>query len=228
MKQRQAARSVPPGPGPQAPPGGQVQPVAGTRGTGPGAGRLLRADARRNRARILQVAFEAFAEAGLSVPVAEIARRAGVGTGTVSRHFPAKELLFEAIFLDRAEHLALHAARLAAAADPGEAFFEFLALVIAEGAANRGLAEALAGAGFDLEATARRTGLDMMGALNELLARAQRAGAVRGDIDTADVKALITGCLARAPDAADRAARDRMISIVRQGLQNALPSHCSR
>jgi AcrR family transcriptional regulator len=188
---------------------------------GPGTGRPLRADARRNRARILQVAFEAFAAEGLSVPVAEIARRAGVGTGTVSRHFPTKESLFEAILLDRAEHLAGQAERLAAAGDPGDAFFDFFSLVIAEGAANRGMAEALAGAGFDLDATTRRTGLDMMGALDELLAHAQRAGAVRGDIDVADVKALITGCLARTPAAADPAARDRIISIIRQGLRKA-------
>ena len=183
-----------------------------------------RADARRNRARILQVAFGAFATEGLSVPVAEIARRAGVGTGTVSRHFPTKQALFEAILLDRTEFLAGQAARLAAAADPGEAFFEFFALVIAEGAANLGMAQALAGAGFDLDATARRTGFDVLGALDELLARAQRAGAVRSDINTADVKALITGCLARTADTADPAARDRMISIARQGLQSSLPA----
>src|SRR5215469_7455920 len=142
--------------------------------SGTPAGRPQRADARRNRARILQVAFGAFAAEGLSVPVAEIARRAGVGTGTVSRHFPTKQALFEAILLDRTELLAGQAARLAAAADPGEAFFEFFALVIAEGAANLGMAQALAGAGFDLDATARRTGFDVMGALDELLARAQR------------------------------------------------------
>ena len=215
---------APRGPGPQTPrPGREAQPQPGGQATGAGqdAGRALRADARRNRARILQAAFEAFAAEGLSVPVAEIARRAGVGTGTVSRHFPTKESLFEAIMLDRAGHLAGQARRLTVAADPGEAFFEFFAMVIAEGAANRGIAEVLAGAGFDLDATARRTGLDLIGALNELLARAQRAGAVRDDIDTADVKALITGCLARTPDATDPAARDRMISITRQGLQNA-------
>jgi AcrR family transcriptional regulator len=186
------------------------------------AGRPLRADARRNRALILEAAFEAFASDGLSVPVQEIARRAGVGTGTVSRHFPTKEALFEAILLSRAGLLVDEAARLARSDDPGAAFFEFFSLVIAEGTANLGLAEALAGAGFDLEANAKRGGLDVMGALNDLLARAQRAGAVRADADAMDVKALISGCLARAPGTADRAARDRMISIARQGLRNAL------
>jgi AcrR family transcriptional regulator len=190
-------------------------------------GRPLRADARRNRALILEAAFEAFASDGLSVPVHEIARRAGVGTGTVSRHFPTKESLFEAILHSRAERLVDEAARLARSNDPGAAFFEFFSLVIAEGAANLGLAEALAGAGFDLESNAKRRGLDVMGALNDLLARAKRAGAVRADVDAMDVKALISCCLARSQGTADLAARDRMINITRQGLRNAIPPPAS-
>jgi AcrR family transcriptional regulator len=81
-----------------------------------------------------------------------------VGTGTVSRHFPTKEGLFQAVFVDRVQRLADRARALAGAADPGAAFLEFFALVVAEGAANRGLAEALAGAGFDLEAAAGARG----------------------------------------------------------------------
>lgn len=182
--------------------------------------RPLRADARRNRARILEVAFEAFAAEGLSVPVQEIARRAGVGTGTVSRHFPTKESLFEAILRDRAAQLADEAARLARSVDPGTAFFEFFSLVIAEGTANLGMAQALAGAGFDLDTVAKHGGLDIMGALDDLLVRAQQAGAVRADVDGMDVKALISGCLARNPSTADPAARNRMISIAIRGLKN--------
>ena len=68
----------------------------------------------------------------------------------------------------------------------------------------------------------------MIGVLTEFLARAQRAGAVRGDVDPADVEALITGCLARTPDPADPAAPDLMSSIARRGLQNALPARDSR
>jgi AcrR family transcriptional regulator len=187
------------------------------------AGRPPRADARRNRARILEVAFESFAAEGLTVPVQEIARRAGVGTGTVSRHFPTKEALFEAIVLSRVEHLIAEAGRLMAAGDPGSAFFEYFSLLVAEGAANRGLADALSGAGFDLEGAAARRGLDVAGTLRVLLTQAQQAGAVRSDIDAADVKALITGCLAREHDAADAAARDRMTSVVCQGLRPSPP-----
>jgi AcrR family transcriptional regulator len=177
----------------------------------------LRADARRNRARVLEVAAQVFAAEGLSVPVHEIARRAGVGTGTVSRHFPAKEDLYEAILLSRMEQLAAAADTMTATHDPGPALFAFFGTLVREGAANRGLAEALAGAGYDLEGAGVAAGYDMPGRLRELLARAQEAGAVRPDIDYADVKALLAGCLAR--DGGDGAALDRVIAVVCDGLR---------
>jgi AcrR family transcriptional regulator len=197
-------------------PGGSGRPAAGTR---PGAGRAVRADARRNRARVLEVAIEAFATEGLSLPVHEIARRAGVGTGTVSRHFPTKESLFEAIVFSFAERLVEQARQLAATEDPGTAFFGFFSAMVGEGAANRALADALAGAGFDVEAAASRAEHDVMGALRDLLARAQQAGAVRGDVDVADVKALMVGCLARERPGGDAHARDRMLAVVCEGLR---------
>jgi len=180
----------------------------------------MRADARRNRDRILEVAFETFAAEGLSVPVQEIARRAGVGTGTVSRHFPTKESLFEAVVLKRAAALMAQATCLTGAADPGAAFFEYFAILVAEGAANLGMAEALMGAGYDLDAACAREGLDMMGGLRALLTRAQQAGAVRPDVTTDDVKALMTSVLTRAPTPEDPGARDRMIAIATAGLRN--------
>jgi AcrR family transcriptional regulator len=185
----------------------------------------------------------AAASEATTLPVQEIARRAGVGTGTVSRHFPTKESLFEAVVLVRASGLAEQAARLARSGDPGAAFFEYFALLITEGAANLGMAEALMGAGYDLDAACLRDGIDLKGALDGLLVRAQRAGAVRADVNGDDVKALMTSCLSRTPTQADPAARDRMIAIATQGLRNPLqaawpggpasrrkttPSHSSR
>jgi AcrR family transcriptional regulator len=181
--------------------------------------RPLRADARRNRERVLETAFDAFAAEGLSVSVHEIARRAGVGTGTVSRHFPTKEALFEAVFVSRVERLVAMARQLSEAEDAGAAFFSFFAAIVAEGAANRGLADALTGAGFDIKTATSEPEHDVMGALGGLLSRAQEAGSVRHDIDTADVMALITGCLAREPDPKLPAARDRLISVIREGLR---------
>jgi AcrR family transcriptional regulator len=182
-------------------------------------GRQPRADARRNRARVLEVAAQVFATEGLAVPIHEIARRAGVGTGTVSRNFPTKEELFAAILLGRMELLMAQADALPDEADPGSAFFTFFETLVREGAANLGLAEALAGAGYDLETAAARAGYDLAGKLRNLLARAQRAGAVRTDIDYADVKALMAGCLARAGGDGNEAALTRMIAVVREGLR---------
>jgi AcrR family transcriptional regulator len=184
-----------------------------------GSGRPLRADARRNRTRVLEVAFQAFAAEGLSVSVHEIARRAGVGAGTVSRHFPTKEALFQAVLLSRVDWLMAQARRLDPAADPGPAFFEFFSVLVEEGAANRGMADALAGAGYDVEAAASSGDRDVMGALGCLLTRAQQAGAVRDDIEIADLKALIEGCLARERHATDPAARQRMVAVACDGLR---------
>jgi AcrR family transcriptional regulator len=168
---------------------------------------------------VLEAAIEAFAESGLAVPVHEIARRAGVGTGTVSRHFPTKEALYAAIVQDRTGRLVNQARSLAAVEDPGSAFFAFLGAMVEAGAANRGLADAMAGAGFDVEAAASGAEHDLMGALGELLAAAQAAGSVRGDIDTTDVRALIVGCLARDGIADDAGARSRLTAVVCEGLR---------
>ena len=123
--------------------------------------RAQRADAQRNRARVLEVAAEVFAAEGLSVPVHEIARRAGVGTGTVSRHFPTKADLLAAILLDRIAQLIARADALASTQEPGTAFFSFFATLIRDAAAHRGLAESLAGAGYAVEAYAASAGHDL-------------------------------------------------------------------
>src|SRR4029079_11647392 len=88
--------------------------------------RPLRADAARNRARVLQVAYDTFASDGLAVPIDEIARRAGVGGGTVYRHFPTKEALFVAVVDDRLRWIIGSARDLLVAEGPGEALFAFL------------------------------------------------------------------------------------------------------
>ena len=180
-----------------------------------------RADAQRNRARVLETAAQVFAEEGLSVPVHEIARRAGVGTGTVSRHFPHKQDLFAAILLSRLERLIAQADSLAGQQDPGTAFFTLLSTLVREGATHRGLAEALAGAGYDLDAAAEEAGYDVTAGLRGLLERAQAAGAVRDDIDYADVKALMTGCLLRVEGRADSdlAALERVTAVLCDGLR---------
>ena len=136
---------------------GTARPGAGQGAAGPG--RALRADAARNREKVLRAARDAFAESGYGVPLDEIAARAGVGPGTVYRHFPTKEALFEAVVTVRVQDLVDDARARADASDPGGAFFGFLARVAAESAAKRDLPDAISIAGSlreDLNAARRR------------------------------------------------------------------------
>ncbi|MEU1307410.1 helix-turn-helix domain-containing protein [Streptomyces cinnamoneus] len=161
-----------------------------------------RADARRNRVLVLQAARSAFEEMGLAVPLGEIARRAGVGTGTVYRHFPTKEALFRATVVDRVRLFTDTARELAQADDPGPVFFRYLAAVVRLSARNKGLCDALEGS-FEPSPGVER---DFRAALTVLLERAQQAGAVRKDVAIGDVMALLVGCLSmeqrRGPDVA--------------------------
>ncbi len=154
----------------------------------------MRADARRNRAKVLAAAEEAFAADGLAVPLDDIARLAGVGAGTVYRHFPSKEALFQAVVLERIQQFAQEARALVTADDPGEVFLDYFVRVIKQASLNRAICDALAEAGG--HAFKAGAGDDFRSALAELLRRAQEAGAVRQDIDGDDLRALIVGCLA--------------------------------
>src|SRR5579885_3613499 len=118
------------------------------------APRPLRADAVRNRARILEAANEAFAAEGLGVPIDVIAQRAGVGVGTMYRHFPTKEALGAAILTTKMEALIAEADRLAEADDPAAALDEYLAAILTEGTACSALAGAFSETDYDLKATA--------------------------------------------------------------------------
>ncbi|MEV0375323.1 helix-turn-helix domain-containing protein [Streptomyces sp. NPDC050636] len=154
-----------------------------------------RADARRNRALVLQAARSAFEEHGLGVPLGEIARRAGVGAGTVYRHFPSKKALFRASIVDRMRLFTDTATDLADVEDPGEVFFRFLGSVVRLAARNKGLCDALEGAGSSSAEEQPGPERDFGEALGVLLTRAQEAGAVRKDVVLDDVRALLVGCM---------------------------------
>jgi AcrR family transcriptional regulator len=178
--------------------------------------RVQRADGRRNQARVLEEAFAAFAVHGAAVSIREIARRAGVSAGTVTRHYPTKEALFRAVALHRIEHLVHSAEQIAAREHPAEAFFTFFALLVRHSVTDHAVGDALTGAGFDLQSAASTGIEDFNAALTGLLTRAQQTGAVRGDADNADIKALIAGCIARDSDGT---AQKRMIEIACDGLR---------
>jgi AcrR family transcriptional regulator len=179
--------------------------------------RPLRADAARNRARVLQVAYETFAAEGLAVPIDEIARRAGVGAGTVYRHFPTKESLFQAIVVERVGQL-IGVARGMAADDPGQALYVFLRYMFDEGAVDQGLADALAGIGIDLGTSFPEGERELMVVLAELLALAQAAGSARSDVDAKDVKTLLVGLQAMQRYRGDA---ERVFRIVCDGLASS-------
>jgi AcrR family transcriptional regulator len=180
------------------------------------SGRPLRADALRNRARLLDAAEKVFADQGLAVPVEEIARQAGVGVGTVYRHFATKEELFAGVLVDRMEKITEHARSLQESGDPGEAFFAFLRYLIDQASANKALFEALSQAsGVDL-GHASGLGRGLKEVQTQLLEDAQRAGKVRDDIDATDLKALVAGCLAMRAHGADP---ERSVTIVFDGLR---------
>jgi AcrR family transcriptional regulator len=180
--------------------------------------RPLRADAARNRARVLEVAYDTFAAEGLSVPIDEIARRAGVGAGTVYRHFPTKDDLFRAVIEDRIRNIVDDGRALLASGDPGEALFTFLrSMVLQWGATDRGLADALAGVGIDIKGAVPEAEEAFLGLLGELLRAAQKAGTVRRDVDVPDVKAMVVGCQAMQAYQPDTA--ERLMEVVLDGLR---------
>jgi AcrR family transcriptional regulator len=177
--------------------------------------RPLRADAARNREKVLRAAREVFAESGYGVPLDEIAARAGVGPGTVYRHFPAKEALFEAVVTARITDLVSDARARADAADPGEAFFGFLARIAAEAAAKRDLPDAISIAG-SLRG-------DLFAALDLLLRRARQAGAVRDEIKTSDLIVLLKGMFAGLAGSTDPALHERVFAVLADGLRPPRP-----
>ena len=151
--------------------------------------RPLRADAARNRARILEAARAAFAEGGLDVGVEEIARRAGVGKGTLYRRFPTKESLVLAIFDDRLADLERFAAAAAEEPDAWEALAGFLADAARLQADNQGFFEVVAAQGGGVLTPELRG--RFLAVLAAPLRRAQEAHCVREDLVPADVTLLV-------------------------------------
>jgi AcrR family transcriptional regulator len=189
-------------------------------GAAPVVSRPLRADAARNRTRILAAAREAFAESGLDVGVEEIARRAGVGKGTLYRRFPTKEVLVQAIVQDRLDELEAIAARCAAVPDAGEGFAQFLSEAARMQASDQGFLDVVAQRmGGVLSPDQQRW---LLGILAGPLLRAQESRQVRGDLVVEDVPLLLRmlGATAR-PGPAGPAGADweRYLRLLLEGLR---------
>jgi AcrR family transcriptional regulator len=159
--------------------------------------RPLRADARRNRAKVLEAAEEVFASEGLAVPIDTVASRAGLGVGTVYRHFPTKQALFEAIVVARIEALVERGEGFCTAEDPGAAWFTFISELVDQAVKKKDLSDELARAGIPSEQLLGGVKDRLERCFEVLLERAQASGVVRDDIDRTDVTALVMGaCMA--------------------------------
>jgi AcrR family transcriptional regulator len=183
------------------------------------ADRTLRADAERNRRRLLDAAQELFRERGLDVGVAEIAQRAGVGRGTLFRNFPTKQDLVAAIVIDRMAEATDYGRRLLDAPDAGEALFGFLEEVVGRQQLDRALFEAVHDA-FLANQEIRAAHAEIVGGLEELLTRAKDAGAVRSDVGAMDVLMLLKGVCeaATAFAGSDPSIVSRQLDLVRAAI----------
>ncbi len=155
----------------------------------PEAERVLRADARRNREAVLEAARLAFAEQGFICQMDDIAKAAGVGVGTVYRHFPNKEALLDALIAARFELLAEETAKALERDDPWEAFCELMRFSAKLQADDRGLSEVLASRPLAGEAAAAKSGLVDLS--EKLMRKAQKAGEMRKDLMVEDIPTMI-------------------------------------
>lgn len=185
----------------------------------PDAARGGRADARRNRELVLRTAIRLFADQGLEVSLGQVAQHAGVGAGTVYRHFPSKETLLEAVFAARIEELSAAADRWATRAAPGDALFGFLLEVIEKSAGHRHLCDWLtADRGWPravLVSAAQR----YHDALDGLLLDARAAGAVRADVRADDMAALVVGGAALCSAHRDQGRAMRLVRLQLSALR---------
>lgn len=172
--------------------------------------RARRSDARRNYDLLVMAAREVFDELGVDTPLEEVARRAGLGNATLYRHFAARHELIVAAYADEVTALCARAGTLSGELNPADALFRWLHAFVGHVATKRELALVLtAGSGgalFD------RWYQAMRGTTAALLARAQRAGVVRQDVDAADVVLLACGIAL-----ADAARRERLLDVLRSG-----------
>jgi len=197
-----------------------ARPRRAADGKAPGAVRKPRADARRNRDGLLEAAKAAFAEVGAEASLDEIARRAGVGIGTLYRHFPTRDAVVEAVYRREVQQLADAAPRLVESMAPAEALRAWMRLFIDYIAAKRVIAPALkslVGGGSALYAD---SGVRIKEAMALLVERARASGDIRPNADPADLLRALIGFayVNSAPDW--EASARRLIDLLIDGLRS--------
>ena len=181
--------------------------------------RPLRADAQRNRDRLLEVAVRAFSDGGADVTLDAIAKQAGVGIGTLYRHFPTREALVEATYRNELARLCDAAGELLKTQRPEDALRRWMDRFVDYMTTKRGMAEALraviASGGNPFAESRDR----LLAAITTLLTAGAEAGAVRSDIAPADVLASLSGVSLAAGEPAQRAQAGRLLDLIMDGLR---------
>jgi AcrR family transcriptional regulator len=183
------------------------------------SGRKPRADAQRNRERLLETAKAAFADAGPEVSLDEIARRAGVGIGTLYRHFPNRDAIVAAVYRREVQQLADAATRLMDTLPPGEALHQWMRLFVDYIATKKVIASALGaivGGASELYAS---SGALIIGAVEALVGRASASGDIRADADPDDVLRALVGFTYGNTSPGWEASALRLIDILMDGLR---------
>jgi AcrR family transcriptional regulator len=183
-----------------------------------GKPRRMRADAQRKMSSLLQAAMEVFAKSGVDAPVREIAERAGVGLGTVYRHFPQRSDLIVAVFQNRVDACAEAASALASKYDPGEALARWMQRYVDFIATKRGLAGALHSGDPAYSALPAYFDKHLKPALKSLLDAAVATRVVRPGVDPGDLlRAVATLC--HGPQGKEPAYARRMVELLVDGLR---------
>jgi AcrR family transcriptional regulator len=180
--------------------------------------RKPRADGERNRARLLEVAKQAFADRGAGASLEQVARDAGVAIGTLYRHFPTRDALIEAVYQQETDALVAGAARLSADLPPVAALRAWLLLFVDFLVAKQDMAEALktliGGDALSADATAR-----ISTTLERLVADAEATGAIRMEIEPLDLLRAIGGVINLNRGAHWRTSAVRMVDVLLDGLR---------
>jgi AcrR family transcriptional regulator len=187
--------------------------------------RRPRADAVRNRERVLEAAKAVFSAGGNTASLEAVAQAAGVGIGTLYRHFPTREALFEAVYRREVQQLAEFAIRLEREVDPVEALRLWLHANIEFVATKRGMSAALAIAAKPPTSAVADT---LTGAVGGLLARAAAAGAIRGDIGPGDLLRALVGLCSMHDQPGWQESVTRLVDVLVDGLRLPAPAPAHR
>jgi AcrR family transcriptional regulator len=185
--------------------------------------RKPRADSARNRQLLIDAGKAGFSEIGLNVSLEEIARRAGVGIGTLYRHFPTREAVVEAVYRREVEQLAQAVPRLLETSPPGEALHKWMHLFVDYIATKRLIAPSLGAATGSTSALYATSKELITGAITTLVKRAVGSGDVRKDIDPSDLLRALVGVSFGNPDAGWEASARRLVDILMDGLRRERP-----